>query len=111
MRTVTGAPGCPADHDDLTCGDCGALARWAAPGRGAHRESSAGGPLEPDHHVYYGDDRSPCEVEVDGTWHLGEIHSWDRDTSGHWSASVGWTEGPGKPWRLERFPCERVRPA
>jgi hypothetical protein len=112
MRTLTGKPGCPADHEDQTCGESGGLAIWGAPSRSLPgREKTGGQLIAAEHHVYYGDDRSACEVEVDGTWHIGRIHSWDRDTSGNWSASVAWAKGPGQPWRLERFPCERVRPA
>ena len=68
-------------------------------------------PLEPIHLVYYGYDRTECEVEVDGAWYFGEIRSWDRDEHGHWSAYVTWSTGPGEGNQLGRFQAERVRPA
>ncbi len=51
---------------------------------------------EPIHHVYYGYDRTECEVEVDGAWHFGEVRSWDRDEHGDWSAYVMWSTAPAK---------------
>jgi len=68
-------------------------------------------PLDPIHHVYYGFDRKVCEVEVDGTWYGAEIRSWDRDTTGAWTAYVMWSTGPGEGHQLGRFSDARVRPA
>ncbi len=67
--------------------------------------------VEPLHHVYYGQTRKPCQVQLaEGTWLDAEIRSWDRDTTGQWSASLAWTYGPGQSSRLDRFDEERVRP-
>jgi hypothetical protein len=66
--------------------------------------------LEPIHHVYYGFDRTGCEVEADGSWHFAEIRSWDRDEHGDWSACVMWSTGAARGNQLGRFPAERVRP-
>ena len=65
--------------------------------------------LQPIHHVYYGHDRKPCQVDVDGTWHDAEIRFWDRDEAGAWSASVAWSRGPGQSSYLERFPADGMR--
>ena len=67
--------------------------------------------LEPKHHIYWGADRSACEVAIDGVWHLGELRSWDRDAAGDWSASVAWTEGAATLSRIAHFPSVFVRPA
>ena len=65
---------------------------------------------EPVHHVYYGHDRKPCQVQLDdGTWVDAEIRSWDRDEHGQWTALVAWTRGPGQSSSLDPFTSERVR--
>lgn len=62
------------------------------------------------HFVYLGFDRKAVEVLVDGTWHPGELRSWDQAEDGSWSGMVEFNVGPGMTY-LERVASERVRPA
>ena len=61
-------------------------------------------------HVFTGWDRKEVEVLVDGTWHPGELRSWDAEDDGGWTAMVTWSAGPAEQ-RLDRFPADALRPA
>lgn len=60
-------------------------------------------------HVYRPDERPDIEVEVDGTWHPGELRGWwDRD--GRRLVNVSWRPQAGITY-IDTVPADRVREA
>lgn len=60
------------------------------------------------HTVYAPADRPLCEVELDGTWHPGEVRMWTQHDHG-WEAQVTYSLGPGDN-RIGTFEQTHIRP-
>ena len=61
------------------------------------------------HIVNGGWDRPLVDVLHEGTWHPGELRSWDQADDGSWSGMAEWTVAPGSTY-LGRVPSIHLRP-
>jgi hypothetical protein len=59
--------------------------------------------------VYAPADRPLVEVEVDGTWHDGDLRMWTSTENG-WVGQVTWSRAPGENL-ISSFPADRIRQA
>lgn len=62
----------------------------------------------PTHAVYAPAERPLCEVDIDGTWHPGEVRMWTQHDDG-WTAQVTYSLAAGDN-RIGTFDQARVRP-
>lgn len=61
----------------------------------------------PSHTVYAPADRPLCEVNIDGTWHPGEVRMWTQHDD-RWTAQVTYSTAAGDN-RIDTFTADRVR--